>query len=83
MSRWNGRGSRFSIKNMHFYICSTTNSTQEEWRIHMLPIEFLLITVFPVIDMRLRCKTRGVEYPPGVPNTVSKVLELDIVSVKP
>nr|XP_004233372.1 uncharacterized protein LOC101245722 [Solanum lycopersicum] len=52
---------------------------QEEWRIHMLPIEFLLITVFPVIDMRLRCKTRGVEYPPGVPNTVSKVLELDII----
>lgn len=56
---------------------------QEEWRIHMLPIEFLLITVLPVIDMRLRCTTKGVEYPPGVPHNVSKVLELDIVSVKP
>lgn len=49
----------------------------------MLPIEFLLITVWPVIDMRLRCKSKGVEYPLGVPHNVSKVLELDIVSVKP
>ncbi|MCD7469322.1 hypothetical protein HAX54_008259 [Datura stramonium] len=52
---------------------------QEEWRIHMLPIEFLLITVWPVIDMRLRCKSKGIEYPPGVPPNVSKVLELDII----
>ncbi|KAK4710468.1 hypothetical protein R3W88_004981 [Solanum pinnatisectum] len=52
---------------------------EEEWRIHMLPIEFLLITVWPVIDMRLRCKSKGVEYPPGVPRNVSKVLELDII----
>ncbi|TMW91840.1 hypothetical protein EJD97_013824 [Solanum chilense] len=28
---------------------------------------------------QMRCKTKGVEYPPGVPNTVSKVLELDII----
>lgn len=49
----------------------------------MLPIEFLFITVWPVIDMRLRCKSEGVEYPPGIPHDVSKVLELDIVSIKP
>lgn len=49
----------------------------------MLPIEFLLITVWPVIDMRLRCKSKGIDYPPGIPPDVSKVLELDIVSVKP
>lgn len=52
---------------------------QEVWKIHMLPIDFLLITVWPVIDMRLRCKSKGVEYPPGVPPNVSKVIELDII----
>ncbi|PHT55219.1 hypothetical protein CQW23_03705 [Capsicum baccatum] len=45
----------------------------------MLPIEFLLITVWPVIDMRLRCKSKGIDYPPGIPPDVSKVLELDII----
>ncbi|XP_075105713.1 uncharacterized protein LOC107803533 isoform X2 [Nicotiana tabacum] len=60
-------------------ICLTTSSMQEEWRIHMLPIEFLFITVWPVIDMRLRCKSEGVEYPPGIPPDASKVLELDII----
>ncbi|XP_059283988.1 uncharacterized protein LOC132037468 isoform X1 [Lycium ferocissimum] len=52
---------------------------EDEWRIHMLPIEFLFMTAWPVIDMRLRCKSKGIEYPPGVPNNVSKVLELDII----
>ncbi|KAJ8549941.1 hypothetical protein K7X08_033648 [Anisodus acutangulus] len=52
---------------------------EEEWRIHMLPIEFLFITAWPVIDMRLRCKSKGIEYPPGIPPNVSKVLELDII----
>lgn len=54
---------------------------QEEWRIHMLPIQFLFLTVLPVIDMRLQCKSQGIGYPPGVPTDVSKVLELDIVSI--
>ncbi|KAK3212522.1 hypothetical protein Dsin_017228 [Dipteronia sinensis] len=51
--------------------------TQEEWRIQMLPIEFLFLTVWPVVDMRLRCK-RGRDYPPQVPLDITKVLELDI-----
>ncbi|XP_011098659.1 uncharacterized protein LOC105177275 isoform X2 [Sesamum indicum] len=51
----------------------------EEWRVHMLPIEFLFLTVSPVIDMRLRCKSCGKGYPPGVPQDISKVLELDII----
>ncbi|KAF8399524.1 hypothetical protein HHK36_015390 [Tetracentron sinense] len=53
-------------------------SMQEEWRVQMLPIQFLFLTVWPVIDMRLRCKSQGKDYPPGVPLNVSKVLELDI-----
>nr|GMD49887.1 uncharacterized protein LOC109188953 [Ipomoea batatas] len=52
---------------------------EEEWRIHMLPIQFLFLTVLPVIDMRLQCKSQGIGYPPGVPTDVSKVLELDII----
>lgn len=53
---------------------------QEEWRVDMLPIEFLFLTVSPVIDMRLRCKSSGIGYPPGVPRDISKVLDLEIVS---
>ncbi|KAJ0098400.1 hypothetical protein Patl1_21872 [Pistacia atlantica] len=51
---------------------------EEEWRIQMLPIQFLFLTVWPVIDMRLRCKTGGKDYPPGVPSDIKKVLELGI-----
>lgn len=53
---------------------------QEEWRVHMLPIEFLFLTVLPVIDMSLVCKSSGTGYPAGVPKDASKVLELNIVS---
>ncbi|KAJ8433121.1 hypothetical protein Cgig2_023079 [Carnegiea gigantea] len=52
---------------------------EEEWRVDMLPIRFLFMTVLPVVDMRLRCRTNGKEYPPGIPPDISKVLELDIV----
>ncbi|CAH9099517.1 unnamed protein product [Cuscuta epithymum] len=52
---------------------------EEEWRIHMLPIQFLFLSALPVVDMRLRCKSKGIAYPPEVPTDVSKVLELDII----
>lgn len=48
----------------------------------MLPLQFGFLTVSPVIDMRLRCRSEGIEYPTGVPRHISKVLELDIVSLK-
>lgn len=48
----------------------------------MLPIQFIFLTVKPVIDMRLRCKTGGKDYPPEVPQDITKVLELDIVSCR-
>ncbi|GAA0145079.1 hypothetical protein LIER_05351 [Lithospermum erythrorhizon] len=53
--------------------------SEEEWRIHMLPIDFLFLRTYPVIDMRLRCKSNGLDYPSGVPQDTSKVLELDII----
>ncbi|XP_057769558.1 uncharacterized protein LOC130989593 [Salvia miltiorrhiza] len=52
---------------------------EEEWRVQMLPIEFLFLTVSPVVDMRLRCKSSGIGYPPGVPCDISKVIDLEIV----
>ncbi|KAJ6683939.1 hypothetical protein OIU85_007616 [Salix viminalis] len=55
---------------------------EEEWRIQMLPINFLFLTVWPVVEMRLRCKSGGRDYPPGVPEEITKVLELDVVSFK-
>ncbi|XP_057521818.1 uncharacterized protein LOC130801896 isoform X1 [Amaranthus tricolor] len=52
---------------------------EEEWRVHMLPIQFFFLTVSPVVDMRLRCKTNGKDYPSGISPAISKVLELDII----
>eukprot|EP00257_Ricinus_communis_P027613 XP_025015027.1 uncharacterized protein LOC8283427 [Ricinus communis] len=51
---------------------------KEEWRIQMLPINFLFLTVWPVVDMRLKCKSGGKDYPPEVPRNITKVLELEI-----
>ncbi|XP_021297697.1 uncharacterized protein LOC110426729 isoform X3 [Herrania umbratica] len=51
---------------------------QDEWRIKMLPLQLLILTVWPVVDLRLRCKSRGRDYPPEVPRDITKVLELDI-----
>ncbi|EPS65082.1 hypothetical protein M569_09700 [Genlisea aurea] len=52
---------------------------EEEWRVHMLPIQFIFLAASPVVDMRLRCKTDAAEYPVGIPREASKVLELHIV----
>ncbi|CAM8944775.1 unnamed protein product [Rhodiola kirilowii] len=52
---------------------------EEDWRIQMLPIQFMFLTVWPVIDMRLRCKSKCTDYPPGIPNEITKVLELNII----
>lgn len=49
----------------------------------MLPINFLFLTVLPVVDMRLRYKSGGRDYPPEVPINITKVLELDIVRLSP
>ncbi|CAD5333482.1 unnamed protein product [Arabidopsis thaliana] len=55
---------------------------EEEWRIQMLPINFLFLTVWPVVDMRLRCKSNGQDYPPDVPLDITKVLELNMMRWK-
>ncbi|CAA7055415.1 unnamed protein product [Microthlaspi erraticum] len=52
---------------------------EEEWRIRMLPIKFLFLTAHPVVDMRLRCKSNGQDYPPDIPLDITKVLELNLI----
>ncbi|XP_065856518.1 uncharacterized protein [Euphorbia lathyris] len=55
---------------------------QEEWRIQMLPINFLFLTVWPVVDMRLTTKTGGQDYPPQIPQHITKLLQLHITRWK-
>ena len=45
----------------------------------MLPIKFLFLTAWPVVVMRIRCKSNGQDYPPDVPLDITKVLELNMV----
>uniref|UniRef100_A0A7N2KZS2 Uncharacterized protein n=1 Tax=Quercus lobata TaxID=97700 RepID=A0A7N2KZS2_QUELO len=56
------------------------NSSQgkDEWRIQLPPLQFLFLTVQPIIDMRLRCKSKGKDYPSAVPCEITKVLELEM-----
>lgn len=54
---------------------------QEEWRIQMLPIKFLFLTAWPVVVMRIRCKSNGKDYPSDVPRHITKVLELNMVII--
>lgn len=61
---------------IRFYV----SCLQDVWRVRMLPIEFLFLTAYPVVDMRLRCKSSGIGYPHGIPPEISKVLDLEIVS---
>ncbi|XP_058187238.1 uncharacterized protein LOC131304131 [Rhododendron vialii] len=58
---------------------SSQRLNEEEWRIQMLPLQILFLTAWPVIDMRVRCKSQGIGYPAGIPQDISKVVELDII----
>uniref|UniRef100_A0A2N9GYL6 Uncharacterized protein n=1 Tax=Fagus sylvatica TaxID=28930 RepID=A0A2N9GYL6_FAGSY len=43
----------------------------------MPPLQFLFLTVWPIMDMQLTCKSKGKDYPPAVPSEITKVLELE------
>ncbi|KAJ1687118.1 hypothetical protein LUZ63_018508 [Rhynchospora breviuscula] len=49
---------------------------EEEWKIQMVPIQFLFVSAHVVVVMRMRCKTHGKEYPSNVPVHATTVLEL-------
>ncbi|KAK9272370.1 hypothetical protein L1049_002741 [Liquidambar formosana] len=58
---------------------SAIKNEMEEWRIQLLHLQFLFLTAWPVMDVRLICKSRGNDYPPEIPCHITKVLQLDIV----
>jgi len=53
---------------------------QEEWRVEMPPIQCFILKVQPKVDVRLRIKSNGEDYPPHIPHHISKILELHFVS---
>ncbi|XP_048433606.1 uncharacterized protein LOC125474214 [Pyrus x bretschneideri] len=58
-----------------------TQANEEEWRIHMPAMQVLFLSVYLALYVKLRCKSMGKDYPPHVPHHISKILELDIVSI--
>ena len=54
---------------------------QSEKRIEMPPMNFLFLAMRLVVDVKLRCKSGGEDYPFGVPHAITKLLQLDIVSI--
>lgn len=49
----------------------------EEWRIYMLPLEFLFLSVNPVVDMRIVVQPPGRGLPIVVSKSVDRVLTLE------
>ncbi|KAG5527582.1 hypothetical protein RHGRI_028481 [Rhododendron griersonianum] len=46
----------------------------------MVSNKAVVTTAVPtIIDMRVRCKSQGIGYPPGIPQDITKVVELDII----
>ncbi|AES74761.1 hypothetical protein MtrunA17_Chr6g0453601 [Medicago truncatula] len=49
---------------------------EEEWRVEMPSIQCFILKVQPKVDVRLRIKSNGEDYPSHVPHHISKILEL-------
>ncbi|KAG8073613.1 hypothetical protein GUJ93_ZPchr0006g40687 [Zizania palustris] len=53
----------------------------EEWSVHLLPVQFLFLSVSPVIVMRIVSKSNGKEYPPHVPVKASSLLLMEVLAL--
>lgn len=53
---------------------------QEDWRMKMPAMQVLFLTIYLILYVKLRMKSMGKDYPSHVPQDISKVLEIDIVS---
>lgn len=49
----------------------------KEWRIYMLPLEFLFLSVNPVVDMRIVVQQPNLGHPVAIPKDVERVLTLE------
>ncbi|KAF7803012.1 DUF1997 family protein [Senna tora] len=54
---------------------TTQHLIQEDWRIKMPTVQALFQKVQPVIDVRLKCKSNGEDYPSHVPPHVTKLFQ--------
>ncbi|KAK9040405.1 hypothetical protein V6N11_015567 [Hibiscus sabdariffa] len=58
---------------------SVQQLNQDEWRVKMIPFKILALKVWPMVDFRLACKSKGKDYPPEVPQDITTVLELHTI----
>ncbi|KAL4354383.1 hypothetical protein GQ457_06G033590 [Hibiscus cannabinus] len=58
---------------------SVQQLNQDEWRVKMIPFKILALNVWPMVDFRLACKSKGKDYPPDVPQDITTVLELHTI----
>ncbi|KAL6648738.1 hypothetical protein ACP70R_012962 [Stipagrostis hirtigluma subsp. patula] len=54
----------------------------EEWSVHLLPIQFLFLSASPVIVMRFVSKSNGKEYPPNVPGHATSLLMMEVTDYR-
>jgi hypothetical protein len=47
----------------------------------MAPMQVLFMNVQPSADVKLTIKSNGEDYPPHIPHHISKILELQFVSI--
>ncbi|XAR71264.1 hypothetical protein NMG60_11028445 [Bertholletia excelsa] len=52
--------------------------SEEEWRIKMSPMQVLLLTAWPVVDVKMTCKSEGIDYPAGIAPEITRVVELEM-----
>ncbi|OWM74770.1 hypothetical protein CDL15_Pgr004537 [Punica granatum] len=52
---------------------------QDVWRIEMLPVQLLFLTVTPVVEMRVKCQPSGEVCLPQVPPDIANVLNFSIM----
>ncbi|XP_028780480.1 uncharacterized protein LOC114736777 [Neltuma alba] len=59
---------------------SAVRLNQEEWRVKMPVMEAIFTRIQPVIDFRVTAKSNGQDYPPHVPPSTPKLIEVHTVS---
>lgn len=59
-----------------------TKLSDEEWRVQLLPIQFLFLSASPVIVMRFVSKSNGKGYPPNVPVHATSLLLMEVTDYR-
>ncbi|VAI09284.1 unnamed protein product [Triticum turgidum subsp. durum] len=59
-----------------------TKLNDEEWRVQLVPIQFLFLSACPVIAVRFVSRSGGVGYPPHVPVHATSLLLMEVTDYK-